>query len=57
MILLNCRTIPWSTNVILELVRVDEDQWAQEGDKHNQKHIKYSKKSMHLENAIAKDES
>ena len=57
MILLDSRTIPGSTNIILELVSIDEDQWAQEGDKHNQKHIKYSKKSMHLENTIAQDES
>ena len=57
MILLDGWTVPGSSNVVLELVRIDEDKGTQEGDEHDQEHVQDPEESVHLEYAIAKDKS
>lgn len=52
MILLNGWTVPWSSDVVFELIGIDEDEWAQERYENNRKYIEYSKESMHLEDAV-----
>ena len=53
MVLFDCGTVPRSSNVVFELVCIDENQRAQKWDENDQEHVEYAKKSMHLENAVS----
>ena len=52
MILFNLGAVPRSSDVVFELVGVDEDQGAQERDEHDQREIEEAEKWVHLEDAV-----
>ena len=57
MIFFYLRTIPRSSDVVLELVGVNEDQWTQEGDKYNEREVKNSKERIYLCNEEAQHQT
>ena len=52
MVLLDLRTIPRSPNIIFELIRIDEDKWAQERNEHDQGEVEEAEQWVYFENAV-----
>jgi len=52
MVLFNLRAVPRSSNIIFELICVNEDQWAQKWDENYQREVQKSKKWVHFEDAV-----
>ena len=52
MILLNLWAIPRTSDVVLELVGVDENQRAQERDEYYQAEVKETEERIHLEDRV-----
>ena len=52
MVLLNLWTIPRSPNIIFELIRIDEDKWAQERNEHDQGEVEEAEQWVYFENAV-----
>ena len=55
-ILFDLRTIPWPSYVILELVRIYENQWTQERNKDYQTNIQDSEQWILLEDEVAQQD-
>jgi len=56
MVLFNLRAIPRSSDVIFELICVNEDQWAQKWDENYQREVQKSEKWVHFEDTVNQSE-
>ena len=54
MILFDLRAVPRASDVVFELVGVDEDQRWQERDEHDQREVKESEQRVYFENTVDK---
>lgn len=57
MILFNLRAIPRTSNIILKLINIYENQWRNQTNEEYEAEIEHSKKLIHLENEISENKS
>ena len=52
MVLLDLWAVPRPSDIVLELVRINENQWTQKRNEHYQREVKESEQGVDLENAV-----